>query len=393
MVVCKFFLQGNCRYGNNCKFDHPRNQNNYSYQPNQYKYQSNRNGLNDQQTGFQQYDSRQNNSNQGKSTNLFTKLVSGGAQVETKSSQSKQQIDPENLINDQDFLDYITNDFNLWLNSSMWKMSSYKYNKRAKRLPILQDISEEEVRYALFEAKKSNNYNQELQQFVIKFNQVRETIGQIANPNQQTKQYLLKYFHESEQLKNQFPLQTSPSFQKVNPFAQIIEKKQQDLQTQSRQQQTSLFQPTNSPVRGFLQQQQTNQIQTSGSYFFTDQNQNSKPVNPFTQVTTMNQQSPINNQISFPQSQVINQQIFPASNTQSLFNTTNNQLNSFNDLQTNHPFKENVNNVIEAPEANPNPKVYSDLSELNEQDIKQFKENKFTLGLIPHCPPTKQLCL
>ena len=24
MVICKFFMQGNCRYGDNCKFEHPQ---------------------------------------------------------------------------------------------------------------------------------------------------------------------------------------------------------------------------------------------------------------------------------------------------------------------------------------------------------------------------------
>ncbi|KAK4173531.1 hypothetical protein QBC36DRAFT_335628 [Triangularia setosa] len=33
MVVCKFFQQGNCRYGNNCKFEHPRDGNSGQQSP------------------------------------------------------------------------------------------------------------------------------------------------------------------------------------------------------------------------------------------------------------------------------------------------------------------------------------------------------------------------
>lgn len=410
MVVCKFFLQGNCRFGDNCKFDHPRNQNQYDnsyqqqnqyqsnrydnsnkqynqYQSNRYdnsyqqqnQYQSNRYHNNDQQTGFNRYDSRKT---QGSSTNLFSQLVSG---ADTKTSPSKP-IDPEHLNNDQEFLDYITNDFKTWLNSSSWKLSCYKYNKKAKNLPILQDISEEEVRYALFEAKKNNRYNEELQQFSMKHNQVMETIREIADPNQQTKEYLLKYFHESEQSKAQFPSQSVPTAQKVNPFAQIIEKKQQELQNQQTQQQpTNLFQTTTSPVQNFLQQQQPNQIQTSNSFLFTNQAQSPKPVNPFTQMATERQQSPINNQTGLfnAPSQIIGGQAFPATTNQSAFNMTTQHPNSFNNIQNN----------VETPDINPNPKVFSNTSELSEQDLKQFKESKFTLGLIPQCPPTKQLCL
>jgi hypothetical protein len=56
-------------------------------------------------------------------------------------------------------------------------------------------------------------------------------------------------------------------------------------------------------------------------------------------------------------------------------------------------FSTNIQTSQIEPDVNPNPKVYSDLSELNENDIKEYKENKFTLGLIPHLPPTKQLCM
>ncbi|CCF37607.1 CCCH zinc finger protein [Colletotrichum higginsianum] len=31
MVVCKFYEQGNCRYGQNCRFEHPRSQSNNRY--------------------------------------------------------------------------------------------------------------------------------------------------------------------------------------------------------------------------------------------------------------------------------------------------------------------------------------------------------------------------
>ena len=35
---------------------------------------------------------------------------------------------------------------------------------------------------------------------------------------------------------------------------------------------------------------------------------------------------------------------------------------------------------------------YSTKSDLKEQDIQEFKENKFTIGRIPHVPPPKELC-
>lgn len=116
----------------------------------------------------------------------------------------------------------------------------------------------------------------------------------------------MKYFHESVNKQNA-PQQSEPA---VNPFAQIIQKKQQELQTQPAQ---SSFLQNTTPVHGFLQQQQTNQIQTTGSFLFTDQQKpvaatttnlfaniaspqpaanpftqiaSPQPVNPFTQIAT-----------------------------------------------------------------------------------------------------------
>ena len=84
--------------------------------------------------------------------------------------------------------------------------------------------------------------------------------------------------------------------QKLNPFASMIEKKQQELQKQGVQQPVSLFQQnTTGPVQGFLQQQQTNQIQTSGSFLFTNQTQSKPAINPFTQITATQQQLNTNN--------------------------------------------------------------------------------------------------
>jgi len=369
MVVCKFFAQGNCRYGNNCKFDHVSNSNQYNSSnqgQNQYQsrnFNSNYNNNNQQNNSNNNYRYNANNINNYSSpqaANPFSKIVSN------KVVNTPKIVDPDNISTNQDFLDFISEDFKLWFNSSAWKLSSYKYNKNAMNLPILQDVSNEEVRFALWEAKKNNRYNEELQQFQIKYNQVIQTIKEIYNPNQPTREYLLNYFHESLKKQN---LNSTP--QKVNPFVQIIQKKQQDLQSQSQSQaQANLFsQLTNSqPVQGFMQSQQLNQIQTSGSFLFT---QSPKPANPFTELATNRQQS---NAVDFS-NQV----------TQGFQNQTNQTLFNSNKPTSQPPEPQ--------PDINPDPRIYSNTSDLNQQDLGEFKASHFTLGLIPHCPPSKMLCL
>ena len=54
-------------------------------------------------------------------------------------------------------------------------------------------------------------------------------------------------------------------------------------------------------------------------------------------------------------------------------------------------FNNNTNN--NKPDINPDPKIYSNTSDLNEHEIKEFKSEHFKLGLIPHMPPSKLLCM
>lgn len=233
-------------------------------------------------------------------------------------------------------------------------------------------------------AKKSNRYNEELQKFQTKHNQVLESIRQICNPNQQTKEYLLKYFHESEGSKKQI---AQPS--EANPFVQIIQNKQQELKKQP---QNLLFQQT-SPVQGFLQNQQPSQIQTSGSFLFTNQQQQTQPkANPFTQLTTGNQTNSNMNTTSQSLNGFNAPKFGDQSANKSSFNLS--QTGFFKSTELNQPVS--INKPADSNQAvlqvNSNPHVYSDMNEINEHDMNEFNANKFTLGKIPRCPPTKELC-
>jgi hypothetical protein len=56
---------------------------------------------------------------------------------------------------------FIHNEFDIWLKSpSAWKLSCYSFKKFAPCMPILADLSPEEVRYGLYEARRNNLFNQ-----------------------------------------------------------------------------------------------------------------------------------------------------------------------------------------------------------------------------------------
>jgi len=393
MVVCKFFLQGCCRFGNNCNYEHPRSQGyQQPQQQNRYQPQSFSNQAQDQNKYKFVANSNQPSQTSAQPTNLFSKLVTSSK----PNVFAPTQLDSENISNDQEFLELITSDIKSWINSSAWKLSCYSYSKSAPCLPILTDISPEEVRYSVYEAKKVNRFSEEFQQFQQKQNQVVDLLNQIANPNQEMRDYLLKYFHES---RCKTPTVTD---QKPNPFMQIIQNKQQQMLQQQPQPvqaqqmsqpqpaqpqflqskptqpqpfgqiqpqpfgqtQQQLFQQQNIPVQNFLQGQQTNLIQTSGSFLFTNQNQqvntpqDTNRVNPFTQL------------IGGPNS---------GGTASSISMNSNNVSMNFNQSQV----------MISSNEPS---YFYSLKSDLKEQDIQEFKENKFTICRIPHVPPPKELC-
>ena len=153
------------------------------------------------------------------------------------------------------------------------------------------------------------------------------------------------------------------------------------------QQQSPLFQnlQQNMPVQNFIKNQQTNMVQTSGSFLFTNQNtmnQNSKP-NLFSQLIGTSQPAMTKNKFSLdikttPMNTFMNVNNF----------SMNNSMNApATNLQT--PLNAVTNRL-----ANTGPSlIYSSKNDdLTAQDIEEFKANKFTLGKIPHLPPAEEFC-
>jgi len=142
---------------------------------------------------------------------------------------------------------------------------------------------------------------------------------------------------------------------------QIVQNKQQQLIQQQQvhspppalmQQAPQMFQiQQNLPVQNFMQSQQTNMIQTSGSFLFTsqnNQNNNQNIPNLFSQLIGSNQPKIMNNTASL--------------------DTKTTPINTF----------VNSNNVS------------MNLNQTNQNH--EFKSNKFTLSKIPHLPPAEELC-
>jgi hypothetical protein len=129
MSICKYFLQGNCRYGNNCKFDHPigKKMNEYSFLKNccpkktlilkdQRNYQNQQNNYNSNQ--FRYVNNNNNNYNYSSQNNLYqqqnrnyssqnsppqqTNKFAALVQNRPQNTQQQPVKDSENITTDQD---------------------------------------------------------------------------------------------------------------------------------------------------------------------------------------------------------------------------------------------------------------------------------------------------
>ncbi len=94
MVLCKFYAQGNCKFGNSCKFEHSQGQ--YQQNYNQNRYQQNYNNKNYQSQGHSnnQYHSQQA---APPTQNSFSNLV-------RKKTEPKTVSDPDCIANAEEFL-------------------------------------------------------------------------------------------------------------------------------------------------------------------------------------------------------------------------------------------------------------------------------------------------
>ncbi|XP_052707007.1 nucleoporin NUP42-like isoform X2 [Crassostrea angulata] len=185
MVVCKFFMQGYCRYGDNCKFEHPRGGNaGYAYAAQRQLFGGGGGGGG----GGSRF------SGGGGGTNPF-KWTANDYQ-KTQNKPVVQQVSPNDLINT------LISEVKEWERNKMWPFSCIGFEKDSPCVPDFQDTSPEELRHLAYEAQKSNSfqgYVEYVQNLMADFSKKRQML---ANANMRTKQKLLSLIDEYRLRKN-----------------------------------------------------------------------------------------------------------------------------------------------------------------------------------------------
>ncbi|VVC95865.1 unnamed protein product [Leptidea sinapis] len=117
MVACRFFQQGNCRFGQNCRYEHSYSSK-YTYHVVACRF-------------FQQ-----GNCRFGQNCNY----------EHSNNPKYTYHAPAKNTVNDEQLINIVQSDVEAALNGGQWILSCYAPLKDKSCFPGIQDISQEEAR-------------------------------------------------------------------------------------------------------------------------------------------------------------------------------------------------------------------------------------------------------
>ncbi|XP_073486193.1 nucleoporin NUP42 [Aquarana catesbeiana] len=216
MVICNYFLQGRCRYGDRCWNEHPRGgggggrqeqQSRYHYQqppagsrtwtssnqryvqPSNFSKSTTWSRDNSQTSYAQHSDSHDNRSrhyNSGSSAGSFS--------TQNRFSTLPSQDHSKDIQSDKDgsLFEDIKRDLDVWESSGQWIFSVYCVSKDTSNATGFADISPEELRLEFYTARDSGNmqnYVNSVQQLATQW---KQRIHAIKNANISAQTALVK---------------------------------------------------------------------------------------------------------------------------------------------------------------------------------------------------------
>ncbi|GAB6028172.1 hypothetical protein CHUAL_002378 [Chamberlinius hualienensis] len=413
MVLCRFYQQGYCKFGDSCRFEHSANYNQprkNDYYQDTYKYgrQSPKFETQNRFSAFNEYDndrysrntaidySRNNeNSRRGdysrdynyKKDGDYNQGGGGGDHYKSNDyAQSRKTSRFPNASSDteltfEDFVEATVNSIEVPPNlNKVWPLSCFGPLKIGDNYPGLEDISPEELRWECLQSQLQGNFNG----YVHKMQQMVKNNGVILNSIiQKSNDVLMNLKTMYEGQKSQYqPANQNATFGFSN-FSQTSNigfgNSTQNSQIGFGQQ--VQFGNTSSNVFQSPTQQQFQQPPTTPSIFGSV---NHTPIPPSQSIFgAPSPQNPASSAISSFQSPPNN--AFQNGNDNRSVQSISGTFGASNTLSAPQGFQT-------APTQQSSNYFYTALESLSEEEMQQFRADAFVLGKIPAKPPPKDFC-
>lgn len=347
MVICRYFLQGTCKFGSNCRYEH-------SYR----EYQ-----------------------NEGPPANSYRRTYGG----QYHENANRYNAPPQNpaVSNIRDLMQVVINELNQSEHGGQWPLSCFAPFKEKPCYPGLEDYSPEEVRWQMYEAVKAGSVEDCKRRIQQLFEAYKMKKNNILHPTAETYSVIEKLFKGEISATNFAPLSTAPPANFSFNISQL---------SGERRATPSLFGGGSVAVGGGSHASAPNFFAGSGnstqqgSVFNVAAAQSIPTANIFGNRTSG--PTPMYDGAAGVAKNVFHGDTENLNNSN--FFTNNSQQMSFDKSVVQQAgFTQKAAQV----ESTSNDNVYSLLNELVESERNSFSAQTFTMGHIPKRPPPREFCV
>lgn len=340
-TVCPYFLRGTCRYGDKCRNEHPRDRGSSAFTHGNFRQSNGR----AEQWGNSHY-----------SQNRFSAL---------SYSQREQSTDSQQQTVSQ-IQQTVKNDMETWERSKQWPLSCYAYTKEEPSFLGLLDFSPEEIRLEAYTANakgNANGYEQGLKQLINQNHKRRLQLSQMTVSEIQEEVKKNATWHHQH---GHFPMDAASSVEQTL---------NRPLRSGGLSSQSSLFGQTiaNTVTSGTL---------LSSSANSSSQSAGISGVNAVSQSSSFGRTF-FGSVIEAPSLGINSTVLKPEKDHSSVSAAVNVLADSLTSSKATAPSPvENASKISPHRQA----------STCSEEDLQAFMADSFVLGKIPECPPPLELC-
>ncbi|XP_013779645.1 nucleoporin-like protein 2 isoform X1 [Limulus polyphemus] len=414
MVICRFYLQGNCRYGSRCWNEHLPTRN--------LTIPNTSNSTSD--TAFTQIKGRNvtpqpviydRNKYTWTPKDAVQKSTNGGFSFTKTLEQSRtftqnrfavlnqpvQQQEPQQIDSDVSLLEMVKQDILLWELGKQWPFSCYGHLKKQGCFPGFLDISPEELRWTAYYAQREGNTQsylhlvkqaledvqtkrKELQKASPDILRILESLDEGSSENQQ-----LKLFQVTGEI-SQFGFNITPSFHGT-PQAHTAEES-----IFGKSLQLSSFGKSAQPSSSLNSQANLEQSAFQLALLGSPEQSSSFSKRTSESLSLFGKPTMVLSSSDKPSDQLIVSSK-PAENTSLIGSEVSNKASGFSFTEqlsaarqvgmTTSSFQKATGQNNEMTSI-----LYTPLAVLKNTEKEQFSTPTFTLGKIPLRPPPRELC-